>query len=196
MNLFLDLETIGLPIRNANYKDLKAYNNARVVQIAIALYDDKGICVSSHSSIIKPNGFLIANSDIHGIAHDTAIKDGVDFKDIIPIIKTYISNACLLIAHNINFDKPILLNELYRCKEYDLIQKIESLHTFCTCIETTNILKLKNKYGSGYKYPKLSELHQFLFRTIPINMHNAKYDVEITARCFYELIAKGYFELE
>ena len=38
------------------------------------------------------------------------------------------------------------------------------------------------------KYPKLVELHQHLFNSIPKNLHNSLIDVYVCFRCFYKLI--------
>jgi hypothetical protein len=41
--------------------------------------------------------------------------------------------------------------------------------------------------SSGYKWPELSELHQKLFQTGFDEAHDAAVDIEITAKCFWEL---------
>ena len=43
------------------------------------------------------------------------------------------------------------------------------------------------KYPDSYKYPKLAELHWFLFNILAKNLHNSLHDVIVTLRCFYKL---------
>ena len=51
-NLFLDLETSGLPQtisfhKYYDYKELEKYENARIVSICIYLYDDQGSIIKN-----------------------------------------------------------------------------------------------------------------------------------------------------
>tara|TARA_B110000971_G_C19741858_1_gene377921 strand:+ start:82 stop:288 length:207 start_codon:yes stop_codon:yes gene_type:complete len=61
---------------------------------------------------------------------------------------------------------------------------------------TTEFCKIKkvgygSKYG-GYKWPKLEELANSLHISIEKEkFHDSKYDVEITKKCFTELLKKG-----
>ena len=50
---------------------------------------------------------------------------------------------------------------------------------------------LPSKFKPGTKYkkpPKLMELHQELFETIPNNLHNSMIDVFVTFRCLHQMI--------
>ena len=50
----------------------------------------------------------------------------------------------------------------------------------------TLITKIKNK-NNTYKYPKLSELHDYLFDENTTNEHNALADTRVLAKCFWQL---------
>jgi hypothetical protein len=54
---------------------------------------------------------------------------------------------------------------------------------------STNFCALPGPYG--YKWPKLPELHYKLFRTGFAEAHNAAVDIQITAKCFWELKRLG-----
>jgi len=54
-------------------------------------------------------------------------------------------------------------------------------------LKTTSLCKLPNKYGNGYKWPKLSELHNFLFNEDFADAHDALGDIRATIKCFFEL---------
>jgi DNA polymerase-3 subunit epsilon len=54
---------------------------------------------------------------------------------------------------------------------------------------TTNFCTLPGPYG--YKWPKLEELHYKLFNTTFTGAHNAAMDIEMTAKCFWELRRRG-----
>jgi len=49
-------------------------------------------------------------------------------------------------------------------------------------------IKAVDRYGKTYtKWPKLLELHQKLFESIPNNLHNSFNDILVTLRCFIKL---------
>ena len=50
---------------------------------------------------------------------------------------------------------------------------------------STNYCKIPGSYG--YKWPSLSELHYKLFGSHFQEAHNADIDVEVCAKCFFEL---------
>jgi DNA polymerase III subunit epsilon len=52
--------------------------------------------------------------------------------------------------------------------------------------KSANFCAIKNGY-SGYKWPKLSELHMKLFGVDFEEQHNATVDINATAKCFWEL---------
>jgi hypothetical protein len=62
----------------------------------------------------------------------------------------------------------------------------------CTCsskesIQLCNIYAV-NKNGIPYKkFPKLFELHDKLFESVPNNLHNSLIDILVTLRCFMKL---------
>ena len=45
--------------------------------------------------------------------------------------------------------------------------------------------------GNGYKFPRLEELYEVLFKQQMKDAHNALADVEACAKCFFELMERG-----
>lgn len=97
-----------------------------------------------------------------------------------------INQAEYLVAHNISFDEKIIGAEFLRNKMQD---STATKRKICTMQSTTNFCALDGPYG--YKWPKLSELHYKLFRTGFKESHNAAVDINITAKCFWELKRLG-----
>lgn len=106
----------------------------------------------------------------------------------------YKSQCELLVAHNIEFDKKFIVEE---CREYDIRYAAAGWgDSYDTMKKTTNICCLYKSWGSGYKYPKLSELADFLnVKTDDLNLHDSSADVELTKRCFRSLVELGYYSL-
>ena len=81
-----------------------------------------------------------------------------------------------------SFDEMIVGAEFLRSK---MSNPIASKKKICTMQRTTDFCKISG--SRGYKWPKLSELHYKLFGTGFEDAHNAAKDIEITAKCFWEL---------
>ena len=187
MYLFFDTETTGLPKNwKAPLTDLS--NWPRLVQLAYLLYDENGNKISGTDYIIKPEGFTIPTeaTRIHGISTERAIREGIALQTVLQDFQSLINQAEYLVAHNMSFDEKIVGAELLRNKMQDITSTKRKI---CTMQSTTNFCALNGPYG--YKYPKLSELHYKLFRTGFEEAHNAAVDINVTAKCFWELRRLG-----
>jgi len=191
--MVIDTETTGLPkMQNYNvffpYKQLDKYDTSRLVQMSWAIYNSKGEYLVLQDYIVNPNDFIIPNYaiKIHGISNTIAYQKGIEINDIFNILKKNIMNVKYFVAHNVNFDKNIILSELYRNKRFDIIKIMDKINYICTQDSTINLLKLPSiKYK--YKKPKLSELYHWCFKEEMQNAHNSKYDTLNLARIFFYL---------
>jgi len=185
-----DSETTGLPARrNIPIEDVDGW--PRVVQLAWAIYDERGRLEKAESHIIKPDGFRIPAdaTRIHGISHDRALAEGRPVREVLKrFIKELESPVDAAIAHNLTFDRSVVGAELIRA---DLPGRLFDWPGLCTMTSTTHLLRLPGPYG--YKWPKLDELHEFLFGAAYDGAHDAAHDVEACARCFFELRRRGHY---
>lgn len=187
MYLFFDTETTGLPINwKAPVTDLN--NWPRLVQLAYLFYDRKGNEIYSGNYIIKPEGFSIPieASRIHGISTERAIHEGKPILFVLQDFQSLINQAEYLVAHNMSFDEKIVGAEFLRNRMQD---GTSAKRKICTMQSTTKYCAIDGPYG--YKWPKLSELHYKLFRTGFEEAHNAAVDINVTAKCFWELRRLG-----
>jgi len=191
MLLFIDTETTGLPKSASN--DFEKW--PRIVQLAWSLYNHNGNRESVNSFIIYPTDFVIPqdSAKIHGITTERAKKEGLSLHKVLPQFNSDVEKATTIIAHNAEFDLPIVNTEFMRCRlETNLAKK----QNFCT-MKTQKIIsycKLPKQSGGGYKWPTLNELHLQLFETEFTDSHNASADVEACARCYFELRKRGIIE--
>lgn len=181
-------------IDNSNTNDSNMSNIANVYNKP---YNNPAnyVLTKEYNYIIKPDGYKIENEKLHGISHDMANFVGIPFVDVVKLIKQDLMTGDLLVAHNLVFDKNILLSELYRYKLLDECKIIESLSTFCTSIQCTNITKIR-RYKHKYKQPKLTELYRFLFNADIINLHDALFDTRAMVKIFFELMQRKLIMLE
>ena len=191
MLLFIDTETTGLPKSASN--DFEKW--PRIVQLAWSLYNHNGNCESVNSFIIYPTDFVIPqdSAKIHGITTERAKKEGLSLHKVLPQFNSDVEKATTIIAHNAEFDLPIVNTEFMRCRlETNLAKK----QNFCT-MKTQKIIsycKIPKPSGMGYKWPTLNELHLQLFETEFTDSHNASADVEACAKCYFELRKRGVIE--
>ena len=208
-NIFVfDTETTGLPEQGPNgwgsywsYNINEKYDNSRIISIAwkaIHNYNKEKSDINNIEHHLRyPEGFTeITNSYIHGITYEDTIKNGIKFNDLLME-----HNLCIdilksdyMVAHNINFDYHILMNELYRlgtehakaCMLH-LINLKEKGRCICTGEISTNICKMDfpnnpNNYKGykirKYKMPKLSELYFYYYGKEFENQHSADGDVK------------------
>ena len=183
--LFVDTETTGLPrLRDASYKDTS--NWPRLVQIAWILSDDNLNIISKKSFIIKPT-FTIPQSAslIHKITTQKALEEGEPIEYVLQLLQNDINRCTDIVAHNLQYDLNVIACEFYR---KSLNSALFDKQQICTMEETTNYCAIDGKYG--YRWPKLSELHRKLFECNFEEAHNASVDIDVTFKCFKELVAK------
>jgi DNA polymerase III subunit epsilon len=187
MYLFFDTETTGLP-KDYNAPVSNSANWPRMVQIAWQVYDLKGNFIVAQDFIIKPEGYIIPAeaTKVHGISTDKAIREGKDLKEILEKFNAELEKASFLVAHNISFDEKIIGAEFFRKSIKNSMDQVRKL---CTMKSSANFCRLPGK--NGYKWPKLSELHQVLFQTGFEEAHNAAADIQATVKCFWKLKEKG-----
>ncbi len=194
MILFFDTETTGLPKRrSAPLHDTS--NWPRVVQLAWILYNTNRQPIKKSTVIIKPQGFRIPKkaSDIHGITHERALRVGVPLEDALEEFRDAVGCSELLVAHNFQFDHPVMHAEFIRTR---IPNNMEGKKNFCTMLATKNLLRIPHpKIRDDYKWPRLEELHYYLFQRGFKGAHNAQTDVEITAKCFWELLDRNLIQV-
>jgi len=187
--LVFDTETTGLPklISFNVYNDpqeLKYYDSARMIEIAYIIYSKQGTEVLRKEFLIKPDGFEINNSNIHGITFKHANEKGIDIRDVLEEIHQDLNNmsSVKLIAHNILFDINILVSECYRYNKLNLVNKLKQCKTTCTMQMGMRVLNVPFCL-------KLVMLYRTLFRKYIEQDHRALSDVEICSSCYFKMIS-------
>lgn len=184
--IFFDVETTGLPkSRNESYRNVD--NWPRAVSIAwIIANDETGVTHSSYE-VIKPSGFTIPMdaTEIHGINTSDAQATGKELSSVLRSLTDDIIAAkpVQVVAHNIAFDHPILSAEFLRC---EIQNPLLELNKYCTMKSTTSLCKLPGN-GDDFKWPRLDELVEFLYKRKVEARHNAMEDTVYTLLCYCEL---------
>ena len=185
MYLFFDTETTGLP-KNWSAPVTDTANWPRIIQLAFALFNEEQECVFKYCELIKPEGWTMPTDKFwtdHGYSHEKSEREGVPIIAAILEIKAAIEKCEFIIAHNINFDQKIVGAEFIRLGMKAEKQPVK----ICTMTSSTDICRIPNAKGNGYKWPKLEELHKYLFNKGFDGAHDAMNDVMACANCFFKL---------
>jgi DNA polymerase III epsilon subunit-like protein len=185
-----DTETTGLPKRD---KGLEA--QPHVIQFASMTFEfdpasRRFIEADRHNQLIKPPIAIPEESTrICGITDET-VANAPSFAEVSEKIIEIFAKSDLAIAHNLNFDREILENEFERLGKN---KNILPANLYDSMEGTRDLCKLQGR-SSGYKAPKLMELHQFLLNEPFEDAHNAEKDVEALARCVRVLLQEGIYQ--
>ena len=110
MILVYDFETTGLTL----HPDAPLDKQPRALEFGGALLDAKGRVVEEHSFLINPEqDFDHAITRITGLTY-ADVAGAATFQMVLPRLRTLFSKATVMVAHNLPFDKAILMHELGR----------------------------------------------------------------------------------
>lgn len=187
-HLIFDTETTGLP-RDWRAASTDVDNWPRVVQLAWSTYNSDGKCLQRQQRFFTPIGFTIPSeaTAVHGITTARALEMGTVPRLALDAFVFDLRLADVVVAHNLSFDKKVMQAELHREKLGDPFGEIARV---CTMMASTNVVRLPSARG-GFKFPRLSELHNYLFGSPSEERHEAMHDVEICAKCYFELKRRG-----
>ena len=145
-----DTETTGLPLNNCkDYKNLKGFSSCRLVSIAVVSYSEDHQELDSWHYLIKPEGFQVTATEIHGITHEMAVENGKSFSEVYSHLFRIFSQSPLVIAYNIQFDLNVLKSEIFR---RDLNMLPEKYVPFCVCKMAKNMNGGRSiRLGAVYK---------------------------------------------
>ncbi len=195
MYLIFDTETTGLPKKwAAPISDTD--NWPRCIQIAWQLHDEMGNLIEHQDYLVQPEGFNIPYDAerIHGISTELAQQQGVSLQEVLEKFNIALSKTKFIVGQNVGFDVNIMGCEFYRL---GIDSPMTQMPVLDTCTEVTaSLLKFPGGRGGKFKFPTLTELHQYLFNQPFAEAHNATADVEATTRCFLELIRTEIFTKE
>jgi DNA polymerase III epsilon subunit-like protein len=204
--LIFDTETTGLPPYSKIICQETLDKWPHIVQFSYVIFDTEinNITLTKDSIVKLSNIFISEDStNIHGITNEISKEKGENLQLILNEFFYHIRTCDLLVGHNVSFDINMITVELLRiiynslypkehidAYKFDLHFLTNFKNVYCTLQESIDLCAIKtlDKYGREFnKWPKLSELHQKLFSSIPKNLHNSFNDILVTLRCFYKL---------
>jgi len=163
--------------------------------ISMSLGSEKIHGISAEKSRGKTKRVVDSKTGIVKMVHHPYIDE------LLPMFMSAFLKADVVVAHNLRFDRNVLLAELTRMSmrsslNADLKVYIDEVYSnkkeYCTGDFGADVCEILAKNSSGksyYKMPRLSELYNTLFNYVPSadKMHDAFVDVVVCMRCFLRM---------
>lgn len=126
---------------------------------------------------------------IHGITRSQSMRKGIPLREAISDFNRALRMADWVVGHNLSFDKRMVMAESNRLRtpQYFTTSSGSGIKEYCTMKNAIELCQIEAVGQSGrtyYKYPRLDELHQYLFNTMPNGTHDSMGDVLICLRCY------------
>jgi DNA polymerase-3 subunit epsilon len=178
--LFVDTETSDMIKRGRG----PGPHQPHIVQLAALLVEEGS--ETPMSTLIRPDGWTISAGaqKVHGISTARAQAEGIPLQKAISLFHKMAARADMLVAHNIDFDRIMILSEYSRL---GMEHPFEEKREFCTMRAASNIIKIPGPYG--YKWPTLQEAYRYFTGKDLNSAHDALADVR-ACRVVYEALVK------
>jgi DNA polymerase III epsilon subunit-like protein len=215
--MVFDVETTGLLPKSFKDYRTPLDQNPYIIQLSYIIYDtiSKMIIFRYNQYIKLPQNIEIPEIvvKITGITTQKCAEEGIPIEEALIAFYRDFHLCSKVIAHNFDFDKTVLQSEFKRYMYQESFRNLcpnapilfsndyllcHNIKTMCTMRISTNICKIPHPKCSGsvsvsdkptfYKWPKLSELHFYLFGFVPENLHDANVDVEACLKCYLQLV--------
>lgn len=181
-----DTETTGLFPKDFDSIDECPY----MLQLGSITYDSTtNTIINKINSIIKIPSNIEIKEEISNLNHITKERtetEGVPIEPILEQFNNQMKSSDVIIGHNLEFDLNVVQ---YECRRYDIpfaYHDMDKNKFYCTQKEGTKLCKIvrTNRIGKYYKYPKLEELHHYLFGENVKDLHDAYNDTIVCLRCY------------
>lgn len=111
-----DTETTGLPL----HPDAPLEKQPKIIELGAALLDYEGKVVDTFQQLLHPGEDITEEiTKITGITNEQ-LKDQPKFVDVLPQLREFFDRAFAVFAHNLPFDKKLLMFDLKRaaCEDF------------------------------------------------------------------------------
>ncbi|EJL68834.1 3'-5' exonuclease [Chryseobacterium populi] len=183
--LFIDTETTAIPKRwNVPYSETDNWPSA--VQLSWILYDETGSEIKRENFYINAEDLKISAKSfrVHGISKEFLSRNGENRRVVLEKLSEDIQQYHPLITgHFTEFDIHTLSCDYYRA---DLENPFQQSHFYCTMLKSKDYV-----LNAEADYFRLPQLYDFLFNEKMQPAHDAMIDVEMTAKCFFEIRSRG-----
>lgn len=193
--LIIDTETNGLP-QSYHLPVTDLTNWPRLISVAWGLYNEQGKELCRNYVLVKPDGYRWNRvaQQIHHITPEQAETKGQPLVDVLNQLRPAMEQADAWVGHNVDLDYGVIKAEFVRAERLQSelhgpgrVGEFPARPVFCT-------MDMSAKVTANREPVRLDELYKLLTGKKMKGMHDASADMLATARCFFGLKQRGYFE--
>jgi DNA polymerase-3 subunit epsilon len=162
----------------------------RMCSFAMAFLNANLEVENHYSALVKPDGWALDDNceaaQKNGLTQARLMAEGVPVREILDMYNAALNDGLIMVGFNVSFDLKMMRAELRRAglpDRFDTTASVDCMRPL------TNICKIKKASGGGFKWPKLTEAHQFLFGEGFEGAHGALPDTLAAARVFKHMVA-------
>lgn len=161
------------------------------MQFGFVLGDETGRVLRRYETLLRPTDWSSISAgaeETHGIAIEHCRESGIENYWMASDLLKAAEYADVIVAHNMSFDRPVVLCELLRLGTWGA----RELFTNCACTMKlgTPICAEWSPTRCDYKWPSLTKLHHHLFGKGFDGAHGALADAEACYRCYVEILKR------
>lgn len=174
-----DTETTGLPTTRAKPKsdNLQNWDKCRVLSLAFVEFNQDHKILREKYSLVYPDNFEVAATEIHGITDEDAKTQGRPFVEVYQMFVDMVDICPKIVGHNLSFDVNVLKAEAIRRNlDQTVFDKLEEV---CT---------LKIARGIFMKPIKLGILYEKLLGVPLDGAHNALADARAAGVVYHKML--------
>lgn len=185
--LYFDTETTGKFVFG---RPPTAEGQPHLAQLAAILEED-GREVGIVNLYVQPSIRMPDDTAaFHGITNEVLARYAVSPSNAAYIFRDLAASADVIVAHNIQFDRSIMIKALHDLDIPEIPWKDIKQH--CTMLTATPICNIRT--AKGPKWPKLEECVKIFFDETLEGAHDALVDVRACARVHKHLLSLNAFK--
>lgn len=175
------------------------FGSNRLLQLSFRVFSGMK-SIYEYDTYIKPCGFQVTGTEIHGIDEQIAYSKGIDIKDALRTFLRTIEemNIDILVSHNFPFDKDVLQRESIMADmklfpDDDGNGKIERKLRYvdtCRCSTILTYVQVKKSLTRSV-FPSLETLYQVCTNSPITITHNSFDDTRVLSECLFFLLKIG-----
>lgn len=170
-------------------KPADAEGQPRLAELVMIFANEDLEVESEYQAYVRPDGWEMSEgaTKVNGLTTEFLREKGVAVADVLAAYTAAINEGRIVVAHNAQHDCKQMRAELRRAGMPDLFEQTPN---FCTMRALTDVCRILNARGNGWKWPKLSEacVH---FGLDPIGDHTAMADARAVLMLMREMKKRG-----